>query len=130
MSTWSAAGARGEFDLLVYDPRDNSVCHIQAKAPVPPQGARMVARLEGRVLEGLDQLRRFRELPESERTRIVTNAVGSAVTDPQLIHDVVMTRTSFGTAAVWNALAGRSNPPLLKGAVDRRLSRERRSWID
>lgn len=53
----------------------------------------------------------------------MTNAVGSAVTDP-FIHDVVMTRTSFGTVAAWNALAGAVpvNPPLLKGAVDQSLS--------
>lgn len=116
---WSAAGSSGEFDLLAYDPRENSVCHLQAKAPVPPQGARMVARLEARVMEGLGQLRRFRGLPAGDRDRIVSDAVGLRVTDPSL-HDVVMTRTSFGTAAVWRALDGAvpANPPLLKGAVD------------
>ncbi len=116
---WSAAGSRGEFDLLAYDPRENSVCHLQAKAPVPPQGARMVARLEARVMEGLGQLQRFRELPADDRDRVVSDAVGLPVTGASL-HDVVMTRTSFGTAAVWEALQGTvpANPPLLKGAVD------------
>lgn len=120
---WSAGGARGEFDLLVYDPRENSVIHLQAKAPVPPQGARMVERLEARVMEGLGQLQRFREVPAGDRDRIVSAAVGSPVIAPSL-HDIVMTRTSFGTAAVWTALgeATPANPQLLKGAMDALLT--------
>ena len=46
---------KGDIDILVYSPSENAALHIQAKAAIPPQGARMVQTIEGRVLEGLDQ---------------------------------------------------------------------------
>lgn len=118
-ANWTAGQKAGEFDLLVYDPRANAVCHVQAKAPIPPQGARMVERLEGRVTEGLDQLKRFRSLGAEERDRVLSQILERPIVQPQL-HELLITRTSFGTARIWLALGPvvPTNPHLLKGAID------------
>ena len=90
--TWE----RGEIDLLVYDPRTNSAIHIQAKAPLPPQGARMVGRLEYRLREGLDQVRRFSALPTNRRDAILSHALCRIVENVQ-VYDVLLARSCFGT---------------------------------
>ena len=75
-------------------------------------------------MEGLGQLKRFRGWPAGDRDRIVSEAVAGPVSDPSL-YDVLMTRTSFGTAAVWTVLDGAvpANPPLLKGAMNALLAK-------
>lgn len=122
--TWTVNDVVGEFDLVVYDPRRNAVCHVQAKAPVPPQGARMVERLEDRVAEGLDQLRRFRSLDVADRDRVLSGIFGQSIGLPEL-HELLITRTSFGTVKTWEALGSvvPTNPQLLKGAIDDLLGR-------
>lgn len=91
--------ASGEIDLLVYDAGTNSALHLQAKAPLPPQGARMVQRLESRIAEGLNQLRKVRELSQGERDRIIGEAIGSTVSNVSL-RDVILARSCFGTHSV------------------------------
>jgi hypothetical protein len=93
--SWSG----GEIDLLVYDPSDNSAIHVQAKAAAPPQGARMVQRLEGRIREGLDQLSRFKALPQSTQDETLSRALGTSVRNVTL-YDVVLSRSGFGTYSV------------------------------
>lgn len=62
--------------------------------------------------------------------RIVSAAVGSPVTHASL-HDIILTRTSFGTATIWTALgeAVPVNPPLLKGVMDALLGDAREARI-
>ena len=90
----------GEFDVLVYSPAENVALHVQAKAAIPPQGARMVAAIEARGREGLEQLARFRALAQGDQDTILTQALGHQVAAVSLI-DVLLARTSFGTAALW-----------------------------
>lgn len=56
--TWE----KSEFDILVYFPISNYLLHIQAKAAIPSEGARMVSRLETRIEEGINQIELFRNL--------------------------------------------------------------------
>lgn len=116
---WVQAGVSGEFDLLVYDPRSNTAMHLQAKAPIPPQGARMVMRLEGRVAEGFDQLRRFRSLDAPGRNHVLSRILGEPVSDVA-VHDVLLMRTGFGTNKVWGQLGDviPANLQLLHGASE------------
>ena len=67
---------KGDLDMLVYSAAENAALHVQAKAAIPPQGARMIQTIEGRVGEGLDQLKRLRDLPQGERDAILSQ--GSA----------------------------------------------------
>ncbi|NYV75747.1 hypothetical protein [Streptomyces sp. UH6] len=116
---WSHAGISGEFDLLVYDHRSNALMHLQAKAPIPPQGARMVKRLESRVEEGLEQLRRFRSLDEAGRNDVLSRIFGVTISGVE-VHDVLLTRTGFGTSKVWQQLGDiiPANLQLLHGASE------------
>ena len=50
----------GEIDLLVFNRAENAALHVQGKAVIAPQGARMVQTVEARIQEGIDQLQRFR----------------------------------------------------------------------
>ena len=60
----------------------------------------MVARLEGRVREGIAQIRQFRALPGQRRDEIISRALGHAVRDIQLV-DALLARSCFGTHDVW-----------------------------
>jgi hypothetical protein len=110
----------GEIDLLVYEPVSNAALHVQAKAPVPPQGARMTRAVEARVREGLEQLERLRDLPSEEIDRIVGSAVGSDVKDVEVL-DLLLVRTCLGTHRVWAELGevAPANLHVLAAAVTR-----------
>lgn len=98
---WISGKKKGEIDLLVYFPAQNVVWHVQAKGAIPPQGARMVQRLEGRVNEALQQLKLFRDLPTAERERILADGLGRNVPGVRVV-DVVLVRACAGTAKVWS----------------------------
>jgi hypothetical protein len=90
----------GEIDLLVYSPTENIALHVQVKAAIPPQGARMVQAIESRAREGLKQLARFGELEATRRDEVLSDALGHDVRDVAVM-DVLLSRTSFGTSALW-----------------------------
>ena len=98
---WSSGKKKGEIDLLVYFPAQNVVWLVQAKGAIPPQGARMVQRLEDRVKEALRQLKLFRDLPTAERERILADGLGRSVPGVRVV-DVVLLRACAGTAKVWS----------------------------
>jgi len=94
------AWAGGEFDLLVHSPDADVVLSVQAKAAIPPNGARMLAALDTRVVEGLDQHARFRGLPPDERDAVLSAALGTEVHDPAVV-DLIAVRTCVGSATTW-----------------------------
>jgi Holliday junction resolvase-like predicted endonuclease len=118
--SWS----RGEIDLLAYDPASNVAVHVQAKAPVPPQGARMTRAVESRAREGLQQLAKFRSAAPEEVDQIVGSALGRPVADVA-VRDMLIVRTCLGTHKVW-AECGDVSPAnlhVLAAAVDRLVGR-------
>jgi hypothetical protein len=98
--SWTVEGKRGEVDLLLFSPSQNAAAHVQAKAPLAPQGARMIRRVEARAEEGLSQLRRLRELPDPARDAVLSQILGRRVHDVS-ISDVLLSRSHFGTARFW-----------------------------
>ncbi len=90
----------GELDLIIYSPAENVAIHVQAKAAIPPQGARMVAANESRIREGLSQLERFREQSVETREDALGRALGHSVKGVQ-VSDMVLSRTCFGTERIW-----------------------------
>lgn len=115
--------ARGEIDLLAYQSSTNTALHVQGKAPLPPQGARMTAAVEARAREGLEQLRVLRELPPAGIDEVISGALGRAVTHVE-VHDMLLARTCLGTFGVWAELGSvvPSNLHVLNGAVERVLA--------
>jgi hypothetical protein len=65
--SWLHGRKEGELDMLVYAAAENVALHVQAKAAIPPQGARMIRALEGRISEAVEQLSEFRKLPQDVR---------------------------------------------------------------
>lgn len=112
---WKSRSTQGEMDMLVYSRSENTAAHVQAKAALPPQGARMIRQVESRALEGLEQLQRFRELDDAEQSRILTAALGEEIKDAEVV-DVLVSRSSFGTARLWIRAEGVAllNPALLR----------------
>jgi hypothetical protein len=94
---------KSEIDVLVYSASENVALHVQAKGAIPPSGARMVQTLEGRAVEGLNQLRKFRNLRPAERDAILSDALGHPVSGVKVI-DVLLSRSCFGTHKVWAQL--------------------------
>lgn len=94
---------KGELDILAYHEASNSAFQVQAKAGVPPQGARMVAQVETRTLEAVTQIRRFLELRAEERDAICSTAIGRKVSGV-VWSSGVLVRTCLGTEKAWDAL--------------------------
>jgi hypothetical protein len=92
--------SKGEFDLLIYQSSSNTVVQIQAKAPIPPQGARMTKAVEGRSKEGIDQLNRFQNLPQAERDSVISEIFKMPVKQVQCV-SVLLCRAGLGTHSVW-----------------------------
>lgn len=109
---------RGEIDLLAYHEASNSAVQLQAKAGVPPQGARMVAQVESRTLEAAKQIKRFLDLSSDERDAICSSAIGRKV-EGVIWSSGVLVRTCLGTEKAWTGIAGfvPLNPVLLRAAV-------------
>jgi hypothetical protein len=92
--------AHGEIDLLAFEAATKTALQIQAKAAIAPYGARMVARLEDRVQEGMEQIRSFRDLPQEQRDSVISHALGRKVAGVKLV-DIVLARSCFGSLRVW-----------------------------
>ncbi|MHA7777898.1 hypothetical protein [Roseibium sp. M-1] len=111
---------QGEIDLLAFHEPSNSALQLQAKAAVPPQGARMVAQVESRTREAAEQISRFLALESATKDSIATAAFGrplSAVT----WSSGVLARTCLGTQKAWEAIGAYVplNLVLLRAAVKR-----------
>lgn len=111
---------KGEIDLLAYHEASNTAFQLQAKAGVPPQGARMVAQVESRTLEAAKQIRRFLDLSGDEKDTICSSAIGRKVAGV-VWSSGILVRTCLGTEKAWTGIAGfvPLNPVLLRAAVKR-----------
>ncbi len=85
----------GEIDLLIASETGGPVLLIQAKGPLPPQGARLTERLADRIREGIGQIERFRGLPPDVQEQIVSNTLGRPVAGKDLRHGI-LARSCFG----------------------------------
>lgn len=112
----------GEIDLLAFHEPSNSALQIQAKAGVPPQGARMVAQVESRTLEAASQLQRFLHLNDDHKDEICSSAIGSKLTGIFWASGILV-RTCLGTEKAWAGIGDfvPLNPMLLRIAVERML---------
>lgn len=117
---WRIGDVAGEVDLLVVHSESETALHLQAKAAIPPQGARMTRRIEDRTLEAVVQIESFEKLSPNQRNEICGRAVGLGMPRLQLISGI-LSRSCFGTHRAWSRL-GQSiplNPLILKGAMAR-----------
>ncbi|MEH2352859.1 hypothetical protein [Nostoc sp.] len=115
---WSNSEFTGEFDILIYQPTSNVVLHIQAKAPIPPQGARMTKAIETRSIEGIKQLNRFQNLPQYERDHIISNIFKMPIKEVHSV-SVLLCRSGIGTYYVWKLASDITvlNLQLLNGVI-------------
>ncbi len=97
---WSSSSSRGEIDLLIYCADLNKALVVQAKAVIPPQGARMVRNVQDRVLEGIKQIVQFNQLSEGERERIISEALGLQMSNIEIV-DVVLSSSCLGSEKAW-----------------------------
>ncbi len=123
--------SKGEFDLLIYQSSANTVVHIQAKAAIPPQGARMTKAVENRSKEGIEQLNRFQDLPQDERDSVISEIFEIRVENVQCV-SVLLCRAGLGTHSVWKLKKDITvlNLQLLNGVVHRILSSENLNLAD
>jgi hypothetical protein len=112
-----------ELDLLLYDTSSNTAMQVQAKAPMPPGGARMTQANGARAMEGLTQLKVFRQLPSAERDAVISRAVGRHVSDVRIIDGLLM-RTCLGRPDVWEHLGDAA--PLNRGLLALLIAKARR----
>jgi hypothetical protein len=110
----------GEIDLLVVQPEARVALQIQAKAALPPQGARMTRQIESHTLKAIDQIKAFEAKPAEFRDALCARAIGSEVI-PMKWHGAVLSRSCLGTEKAWSRLGpiAALNPVLLRGAIHR-----------
>ena len=110
----------GEIDLLVYSRPTNTALQIQAKAPIPPQGARMTRQVEQNTLEAVRQLRAFETQDGLTKDAVISKAVGLDCKEI-CCASAVLVGSSFGTSTAWSALNGIAalNVPILALAWER-----------
>ncbi len=108
----------GEIDLLAYHDASNSAFQLQAKAGVPPQGARMVAQVESRTLEAAKQVERFLGLSGDEKDEICSSAIGRKLLGVSWSSGILV-RTCLGTEKAWTGIKGfvPLNPVLLRATI-------------
>jgi hypothetical protein len=115
---WQEGGQAGEVDLIAYDSASNSALQVQAKAALPPQGARMTRQVEDHTRVAVAQLTSFDHLPSSARDRICGGALNRRVENPQWT-SIALSRSGFGALGAWNLLGDvlPMNVQLLTGTV-------------
>ncbi len=113
---------RGEIDLLVLHAKSKSALQIQAKAAVPPEGARMIAQIESRTMEAVKQIRRFMDLEENQKDAVCSRAFGTDLTGLSWTSGVLV-RTCLGTEKSWESISGciPLNPIILRSSVKKML---------
>lgn len=93
--------ATGEIDLVIAAEAGGPVLLVQAKGPLPPQGARLTERLADRIREGIRQIERFRGLGPDTQAKIVSDALGRPVANNELKHGI-LARSCFGAPEAYN----------------------------
>jgi hypothetical protein len=121
----------GEIDLVAYHAGSNSALQIQAKAGVPPEGARMLARVEARTIEAANQLESFLDLPDDEKDAICGAAFATRLTAVRW-QSAVLVRTCLGTENAWNRIEAFAplNPVLLRVVVRRMRAEGEFTFVD
>lgn len=88
----------GEIDLVLVDPPNAYAIAFQAKAPLPPQGARMTERLQERVREGFQQIERFDDLGRDRQRAVIEAALHVELPGLRVQH-AMLTPACFGADA-------------------------------
>lgn len=114
---YSAGGIVGQLDIVIADTVSNRVAIIETKAPLAPHGARLTARLAGRVEEGLAQLDKFRNLNEALKKDIIIKEFGDVIGNPSFDY-ALLARSCFGSVNAWKRSSDIKllTLPLLSGA--------------
>jgi len=97
---YNAGGMVGQLDIVIADKVSKRVAIIEAKAPLAPHGARLTARLAGRVEEGLAQLDKFESLTEALKKEIILKEFGEVMDNPSYDY-VLLARSCFGSVNAW-----------------------------
>jgi hypothetical protein len=110
---------RGEIDILIFNPDENAALQVQAKAAIPPEGARMTRAMETRIAEAFSQLERLHQASAMTVDELISRAVKRNVT-AVTVYDAILTSSCFGTSAVWQRMKGTAalNLPLLATVID------------
>ena len=89
-----------EIDMLVFSPAENICLVLQVKATIAPDSSRTVERVQGRALEGVQQINHFRELSNEAKQDIINKAFGIKQANTHLI-DLLVLRSCAGTELIW-----------------------------
>lgn len=112
----NASSPSGEIDLLVVDRSSGSCLIVQAKAPIPPQGARMVTSVGDRIREGIEQINRFRAIPDAEQQSWVRKYIPNPSGKVKFGY-AILSRANMGNAWIWMELEKEKIAPITLASV-------------
>ena len=110
-----------EIDMMVLS-ENGKVCLIfQAKATLAPASSRTLSRVQDRSLEGLDQIKKFEDLPLQDKLHIINGSFGTNHSDLKIL-SLLLVRSSAGSEDVWGSGIPIVNHSFLAGMLYRKLS--------
>jgi len=112
----------GEIDYMVLSESENVCICFQVKATLTPSSSRTLERVEGRSMEGCDQIDRFESLPVDVRDKIINNAFGTALNDVKIL-SVLLVRSSAGSEKIWGTGKSIVNYNVLTGMLSNKKSK-------
>ncbi len=100
---WSFEGKDGEVDAVLYDSQSKFFLVLQAKAAIPPEGARMTRNVQSRTIEALCQIESFGNLSRANQEVFFRDTVGQVDENFEVAHGII-TRSGLGTDKAWQAV--------------------------
>jgi hypothetical protein len=97
----------GEIDLVGFETASNTALQVQAKAAIPPQGARMTRQVESNSLVAVQQLENFERQPATVKDELLARLFSTDCKNVRWT-SAVLSRSSFGTSRAWSAIQGRA----------------------
>lgn len=79
----------GEIDFMVLSEQENIVLCFQVKSTIAPDSSRTVERVTDRVLEGMQQIAQFDQLPDADKQNIINGAFEKGLQNTQVINLLV-----------------------------------------
>jgi hypothetical protein len=92
---------KSEIDLLVLSEQEQVCLVVQVKSTIAPDSSRTVDRVQGRALEGIDQINLFNTLSAEEKIQIIYAAFKTKLTEVSTV-DLLVVRSSAGSDKIWS----------------------------
>ena len=91
---------KSEIDLLVLSEKEKVCLVVQVKATIAPDSSRTVQNVQGRALEGIEQIDLFNGLPGEQKLAVINQEFKTNLNEIDTV-DLLAVRSSAGSVKIW-----------------------------